>query len=107
MDSGKLQFLLDRMDISDTVIRYATGIDMRDWEAYRCCFTEDVEIDFSSFPGGSPERLSAELPSQRPGGRHLHPGRVLYQRAGPDAKGVEDTEVQADRHLVHWQQTRI
>jgi hypothetical protein len=60
MDQGKIQILLDRMEISDTVIRYATGIDMRDWEAYRSCFTEEVEIDFSSFAGGGPERLSAD-----------------------------------------------
>ena len=59
MDQGKLQLLLDRAEISDTVIRYATGIDMRDWQAYRSCFTDEVDLDFTSWSGGSPVRLTA------------------------------------------------
>ena len=30
-DDSKLQFLLDRAAISDVQLRYATGVDMRDW----------------------------------------------------------------------------
>jgi len=60
MDQLKLQLLIDRADISDTVIRYATGIDMRDWQAYRSCFTDEVDIDFTSWTGGTPLRLTAD-----------------------------------------------
>ena len=60
MDESKVQFLLDRMEISDTVIRYATGIDIRNWEMYRSCFTDEVEVDFSSWMGDSPMTVSAE-----------------------------------------------
>ena len=35
MDESKLKLVLDRMEISDTVIRYATGVDMKDWDLYR------------------------------------------------------------------------
>lgn len=59
MDPAQLQLLLDRTAISDTVIRYATGIDMRDWAAYRSCFTDDVEIDFTSWNGGEPSTMAA------------------------------------------------
>ena len=55
-----LQTLLDRQAISDTVLRYATGIDMRDWEAYRSCFTDEVEIDFTSWGGGEPQVMRAD-----------------------------------------------
>jgi hypothetical protein len=60
MTATTLQMLLDRAAISDTVIRYATGIDMRDWAAYRSCFTDEVEIDFTSWMGGTPRRMAAD-----------------------------------------------
>ena len=56
MDEKKLQTLLDRMDIVDTSIRYATGVDMRDWEIYRSCFTDELEVDFT----GTPETQKAD-----------------------------------------------
>ena len=40
MSDEALHMLLDRQAISDTVIRYATGIDMRDWEAYEAQFEQ-------------------------------------------------------------------
>ncbi len=46
------QILLDRAEISDVFHRYALGVDMRDWEMFRGCFTDDVEADFTSiWPG--------------------------------------------------------
>jgi len=60
MTATTLQALLDRAAISDTVIRYATGIDMRDWAAYRSCFTDEVDIDFTSWMGGAPIRMAAD-----------------------------------------------
>jgi 3-phenylpropionate/cinnamic acid dioxygenase small subunit len=38
--------LSDREQIYDVLIRYATGIDTRDWELFRTCFTEDVHADY-------------------------------------------------------------
>ena len=43
--------LADRQAIIDVVIQYATGIDQRDWALYEACFTDPVEIDFSSWSG--------------------------------------------------------
>ena len=40
-----------RQAVVDTVIRYATGIDMHEWETYRSCFTETCFFDFSSWSG--------------------------------------------------------
>jgi len=46
-----LRDLLDREAISDTLIRYATAVDGRDWLLFRSCFTDPVEIDLSSWTG--------------------------------------------------------
>ena len=36
----------DRQDISDLLVRYATGIDRRDWALFRTVFTNDCELDY-------------------------------------------------------------
>ena len=36
----------DRLDISELLVRYATGIDRRDWPLFRTVFTEDCELDY-------------------------------------------------------------
>ena len=36
----------DRQDISDLLVRYATGIDQRDWALFRTVFTDDCELDY-------------------------------------------------------------
>jgi 3-phenylpropionate/cinnamic acid dioxygenase small subunit len=36
----------DREQISDVLIRYATGIDTRNWPLFRTCFTPDVHADY-------------------------------------------------------------
>jgi 3-phenylpropionate/cinnamic acid dioxygenase small subunit len=36
----------DHQDIVDVLIRYATGIDRRDWPLFRTVFTDDCELDY-------------------------------------------------------------
>jgi 3-phenylpropionate/cinnamic acid dioxygenase small subunit len=36
----------DEADITDVLVRYATGIDRRDWELFRTCWTEDVDANY-------------------------------------------------------------
>lgn len=36
----------DRQDVSDVLIRYATGIDGRDWDLFRTVFTDDCDVDY-------------------------------------------------------------
>ena len=36
----------DRQDISDVLVRYATGIDRRDWPLFRTVFTADCQLDY-------------------------------------------------------------
>jgi 3-phenylpropionate/cinnamic acid dioxygenase small subunit len=36
----------DRTEIHDVLVRYATGIDTKDWARFRTCFTRDVHADY-------------------------------------------------------------
>ena len=36
----------DIQDISDVLVRYATGIDSRDWSLFRTVFTDDCQLDY-------------------------------------------------------------
>ena len=54
------QRLLDRADIHDVQLRYAYGTDFRDWELFRSCFTDEVEVDFSEGFGQPVVRVKAD-----------------------------------------------
>lgn len=36
----------DRQDIAEVLVRYATGIDRRDWDLFRTCWTDDCHADY-------------------------------------------------------------
>jgi 3-phenylpropionate/cinnamic acid dioxygenase small subunit len=36
----------DRTDITDVLVRYATGIDRRDWALFRTCWAEDIDANY-------------------------------------------------------------
>ena len=38
----------DEAQIAEVLVRYATGIDRRDWPLFRTCWTEDVEADYGA-----------------------------------------------------------
>jgi len=60
MDEDNMQCLLDRAAISDVQLRYATGVDMRDWPLFRSCFTDEIETESSSAVGSPPQRIKAD-----------------------------------------------
>jgi 3-phenylpropionate/cinnamic acid dioxygenase small subunit len=35
-----------RQNVTDLLVRYATGIDSRDWKLLRSCFTDDCDADY-------------------------------------------------------------
>ena len=45
------QWVADRIALQDVMLNYATGVDERDYDRYRACFADDVEIlDFGKNP---------------------------------------------------------
>ncbi|WP_210031863.1 nuclear transport factor 2 family protein [Pseudonocardia parietis] len=56
----RLRRLQDRASISDVQLRYAMGTDFRDWELFRSCFADELEVDFSDGFGQPSVRLSAD-----------------------------------------------
>lgn len=52
--------LVDRARITDHVLRYATGIDRRDWQLYRSIFADPLTIDFSSWSGEPAASMNAD-----------------------------------------------
>ena len=45
------QLIADRIALQDVMLKYAMGVDERDYDLYRSCFADDVEVlDFGSEP---------------------------------------------------------
>ncbi len=47
----RMQALVDRMEIDDLLIRYATAIDGRDWDLLDSVFSPDAHLDYRSAGG--------------------------------------------------------
>ncbi len=50
----------DLLELCDLRYRYALGIDTRDWPLHRSVFTDEITVDFSSYSGRPPARMSAD-----------------------------------------------
>jgi len=73
-----------RQDIADILVRYATGIDRRDWALFRTCLTDDCDADY----GDIGVWHGADAPSP-PGWRSHTPGvstRCMDHQPGPVAE---------------------
>jgi hypothetical protein len=64
-------------EITGLMARFARGIDLRDWDLYRSVFTDEIDIDYSSYRAGNEGRFLADDWVQR--GRMLFPGLSASQ----------------------------
>jgi 3-phenylpropionate/cinnamic acid dioxygenase small subunit len=64
----------DRQDISELLVRYATGIDRRDWALFRTVFTDDCELDYGEIGAWRGVDAVTEFMEQvhAPAGHTLH-----------------------------------
>jgi SnoaL-like protein len=89
---SRIRQLEDRVQISEQVIKYAMGVDRRDWAMFADCFTDLVYADFSG--GGIPAatvsradlvaRVSAALDGFT-ATQHISPNHVIeFESSDPD-----------------------
>jgi len=89
---SRVRQLEDRVQISEQVIKYAMGVDRRDWAMFAGCFTDPVYADFSG--GGVPaatvsradlvERVSTALDGFTVT-QHISPNHVVeFDPGDPD-----------------------
>ncbi len=46
--------------ISDLICRFQRSFDLHDWEVMRSCLDDEIFVDYSSFRGTEPSRISAD-----------------------------------------------
>ena len=54
------QQLRDQLAVRDVLYGYARGADTRNWELFRSCFLEEVEIDLSSWNGAPASSVAVD-----------------------------------------------
>jgi SnoaL-like domain len=77
-----------RQDVLEVLVRYATGIDRRDWALFRSCFAEDCEADYGDIGvWRSADEITAFMEQTHAGRGHaLH--RVTNGTITPSTDGV-------------------
>jgi hypothetical protein len=104
MEAEALQHLLDREAVVDVVVRYATGVDRRDWTLYASCFTDPCEFDFSGWRGEppmvmSPTQWTAKVRATNgnfDATQHLSTNHVV------SFPGRDDATCVSNMHAQHW-----
>jgi 3-phenylpropionate/cinnamic acid dioxygenase small subunit len=77
-----------REDVAEVLVRYATGIDRRDWAQFRSCFTDDCEADYGEIGvwHGADEITAFMEQSHAACGHTMH--RITNQAVTRTANGV-------------------
>ena len=77
-----------RQDVADLIVRYASGIDRRDWALLRSCFTDDCVADYGDIGRwhGGDEITEWMRATHEPLGHTLH--RITNQAVGRDGEAV-------------------
>ena len=85
----------DKAQIAEVLIRYATGIDFKDWPLLRTCWTDDVDADYGDVGRFSSADALTDLMAQ------IHDGMgQTYHRLSNLAITVEGDRATA-RSYVH------
>jgi SnoaL-like domain len=98
----EIEMLLARQAVVDVVVRYATGVDRRDWTLYATCFTDPCLFDFSSWTGRPAERFAPAVWAERVAGtngkfdatQHLSSNHVVTFDGPDNATCISEMQAQ-------------
>jgi SnoaL-like domain len=51
----------DKAQIAEVLIRYATGIDFKDWALFRTCWTDEIDVDYGDLGQFTPAEALTDL----------------------------------------------
>ena len=68
---------VDKQDIAEVIVRYATGIDTRDWDLFRTCFADDVLAEYDGI--ATWDNVDAIADSME--SSHAEMGQTMHQLA--------------------------
>ena len=60
MDETTVRELMDRLQITDVLNRIHVFYDRRQWPDVRACFSDEVEMDYTSVGGGEPSKVKMD-----------------------------------------------
>lgn len=92
--------MTDREAVIETVVRWATALDLKDWALARSCFADEIEADYGDLRGGGPERIPAEEFVDRRR-RALGPLRTLHQSTNHRVELMGDSATCHSAFLIH------
>jgi 3-phenylpropionate/cinnamic acid dioxygenase small subunit len=84
-----------RQDVADVLVRYATGIDRRDWDLFRTCFTPDCEADY----GDIGVWHGVDQITEWMAATHEPCGHTLHRITNVAVTAVDDDQVQARSYV--------
>jgi hypothetical protein len=90
----KLQKMIDRTEIIETINRLFIGTDNRDWERVKSCFAPKVLFDMSSLSGNAPEEVTPDaIAAAWESG--LRPLQAVHHQAGNYLADIDGATAEA------------
>jgi len=84
-----------RADVAEVLVRYATGIDRRDWKLFRSCFTEDCVGDYGAIGTFEGVEALTEFMTRA----HAAMGHTLHRITNPAVTAGADGRVLARSYV--------
>jgi hypothetical protein len=95
---------VDVSGVADVVYAYASGIDERQWDRYRTCFTDRCWFDFSSFMGNPASEMAADDWVARVRGVNGNFDATQHQMTNVVTTPLADStaQVRVELRAQHW-----
>jgi hypothetical protein len=83
------QVRVDKLDIAEVIVAYATAIDRRDWDLFRTVFTDELDVDYDDIGNWHDRETLTQFMVEA----HLHLGHTMHRLSNVaiDVAGDEAT----------------